>query len=466
MTQDNRAFQLYEEKASQFTTIFSGIIIVSLFIFSVILLPYVLAVSKYYETDRGYVDARNIAEAYMQISDNLKQLRLTVATFPDAIVNMSKSFNNFTSSNMVTALYCRSGLEDIEQWKKCRLEAMIEDKRFDTKQKVDETVEAFGSVWTDENYVKYYHRIANNNNNDSVQIRDLMDYPELLVLYAINPSKLKLNIDQTYDNYKVLSNQLNLWNSSDAVDEEEYERLRNEAVSFLSNNRGLFALQLDAEYTGVSSLSSLLEGESSSSSSQSELDVVQGILDRFFKFQSIVRELERVKLETVSEVNDIRDTLENFESPFGRLPLGSSQIIIIFPFGLAIGSLVSFRMLYEAKKFRDKAFTFDNPPNSSDSISKEEYIKTAPLWYETTKGWKKQKFQIPLLLIPGVIFVASVILIIYGWLLIPTEFSADFENEFTLAIYFTLYVLSWILICYCYWLIFAKMQSNSPEEQQ
>jgi hypothetical protein len=466
MTKDNRAFQLYKEKASQFTKIFSGVIITSLFIFSVILLPYVLAVSKYYETDRDYVDARNIAEAYVQISDNLKQVRLTVATFPDAIINMSKSFNNFTSSNVVTALYCRSGLPDIDQWKKCRLEAMIEDKRVDTKQKVDETVEAFGSLWRDENYIKYYQRIANSNNDkDSVQIRDLVDYPELLVLYAINPSKLKSNIDQTYDNYKVLSDQLNLWNSSDAVDKEEYDRLRNEALSFLSNNQGLFALQLDAEYTGVSSLPSLLQGESLSSSSQSELDIAQGIVDRFTKFQSIVRELERVKLEAVSEVNDIRDTLEDFESPFGKLPLGFSQIIIIFPFGLAIGSLVSFRMLYEAKKFRDKAFTFDNPPNSSDSTCKEEYIKTAPLWYETTKGWKKQKFQIPLLLIPGVIFVASVILIVYGWLLIPTEFSADFENEFTLAIYFTLYVLSWILICYCYWLIFVKMQRNSPEEQ-
>jgi hypothetical protein len=468
MTKDNRAFQLYKEKASQFTKIFSGVIITSLFIFSVILLPYVLTVSKYYQTDRDYVGARNIAEAYVRISDNLKQLRLTVATFPDAIINMSKSFNNFTSSNIVTALYCRSGLADIEQWKKCRLEALIEDKRFDTKQKVDETVEAFGSLWRDENYIKYYQRIANKNNtnnSDSIQIRDLMDYPELLVLYAINPSKLKSNIDQTYDNYKVLSNQLNLWNSSNEVDKEEYERLRNEALSFLSNNQGLFALQLDAEYTGVSPLSSLLQGESLSSSSQSELDVAQAILDRFIKFQSVVQELERVKLETVSEVNDIRDTLENFESPFGKLPLGFSQIIIIFPFGLSIGSLVSFRMLYEAKKFRDKAFTFDKPPNSPDSISKEEYIKTAPLWYETTKGWKKQKFQIPLLLIPGVIFVASVMLIVYGWLLIPTEFSADFENEFILAIYFTLYVLSWVLICYCYWLIFAKMQRNSPEEQ-
>jgi hypothetical protein len=262
MTKDNRAFQLYKEKASQFTKIFSGVIITSLFIFSVILLPYVLAVSKYYETDRDYVDARNIAEAYVQISDNLKQVRLTVATFPDAIINMSKSFNNFTSSNVVTALYCRSGLPDIDQWKKCRLEAMIEDKRVDTKQKVDETVEAFGSLWRDENYIKYYQRIANSNNDkDSVQIRDLVDYPELLVLYAINPSKLKSNIDQTYDNYKVLSDQLNLWNSSDAVDKEEYDRLRNEALSFLSNNQGLFALQLDAEYTGVSSLPSLLQGE-------------------------------------------------------------------------------------------------------------------------------------------------------------------------------------------------------------
>ena len=104
MTEDNRAFQLYKEKASGFTKVFLAIIITSLFIFSVILLPYVLALSKYYETDTNYVDARNIAEAYMQISDNLKALRLEVATFPDALENMSKSFNNFTSSNMVTAL--------------------------------------------------------------------------------------------------------------------------------------------------------------------------------------------------------------------------------------------------------------------------------------------------------------------------------------------------------------------------
>jgi hypothetical protein len=162
--------------------------------------------------------------------------------------------------------------------------------------------------------------------------------------------------------------------------------------------------------------------------------------------------------------SELINRFKNFEAPIvGKLPIGFSEMIAIFPFAVTLGfcfcssilcdTLRLGRHLYDAEKLKDR-------------ISSYEYISiVAPSWIDPMKPLLSQIISLSMLIIPVIIFVISIYSITSIWWnfivlsdAFPAFAAARNLNEY---IYLGLYGASVVLFIYCYWKIITEFRHAS-----
>lgn len=131
--------------------------------------------------------------------------------------------------------------------------------------------------------------------------------------------------------------------------------------------------------------------------------------------------LEEQQAELKSKEGEVVRRLDNIESPLGKLPVGINESVLVFPPVLAICFLIGTFLFCEVNRLR-KGFHNMYQMNDPDRtiLTNQQVALIAPMWIEPLKPRREQIFQIFIVLLPFMIFVAACGLIIYCWVILDT----------------------------------------------
>ncbi len=198
-----------------------------------------------------------------------------------------------------------------------------------------------------------------------------------------------------------------------------------------------------------------------------ELGGVWSTYDAEIKAQSEKLAIELTNLATEKESQEkrqsqllaaetkISDRLDQIEFPFGKLPIGLTESILIFPLVLSIGFFICTLRLKGAIRTRASIQSLYQQKDSTQQIINAGQISLiAPLPIDPIASKKSQLVQFAVLLVPVVIFMAACGLNLYGWTL-PAVDSGIPEFKW---MYGVLYVLGLALFIYTYQQILTELR--------
>lgn len=174
-------------------------------------------------------------------------------------------------------------------------------------------------------------------------------------------------------------------------------------------------------------------------------------------------ELQKIQQELDDRLKKMKDQekqtvtrLEQIEFPFGKLPVGLTESIAIFPIILAIGFLVVASQLREAIQLRKSFHQLYQRKDPNRTVLNDQQIALiAPLWIDPESPNKQRLARLTVLSIPFLIFIISCILIFYNWS-IPGFFA--YADQLNWWLYGGLYVLSLVIFIYGYRQIFNELR--------
>jgi len=177
------------------------------------------------------------------------------------------------------------------------------------------------------------------------------------------------------------------------------------------------------------------------------------------KLQEIQNKLDDRLNKMKDQEKQIGARLEQIEFPFGKLPVGLTESIAIFPIILAIGFLVIASQLRETIQLRKSFHQLYQRKDPTRTILDDQQIALiAPLWIDPVSPNKQKLARVTILAIPFLIFIVSGILILYNWS-IPGFFA--YADQLNWWLYGGLYVLSLVIFVYGYRQIFNEMRGYS-----
>ena len=153
-----------------------------------------------------------------------------------------------------------------------------------------------------------------------------------------------------------------------------------------------------------------------------------------YNLQQLVGNIEGRGNEINSGIQKLANRFDQFESPLGRIPLGFSETIAVFPLILAVGFFIySFilRQVMHLRKELHNRYRDDDPLRQLDT---DRYVSLlAPLWIDTLTPKRKQLPQLAILFIPGILFAACFYLV-YDILLLLDDPSTTSDDLFPAAL--------------------------------
>lgn len=158
-----------------------------------------------------------------------------------------------------------------------------------------------------------------------------------------------------------------------------------------------------------------------------------------------MRDENKEELERVNRRLDEMKSFERINTPFGELPLGLNDLVLIFPALLAFGFLSCTSILSESMQLRQVFRKLCHAKDPTRDVLTDKHIALmAPLWVDPLDRKKVRVVKLILLAMPTVIFSIAIGLLLYNRL-----FVGDFINEARLNkwIYGFLYLLScWLIV--------------------
>ena len=160
--------------------------------------------------------------------------------------------------------------------------------------------------------------------------------------------------------------------------------------------------------------------------------------------RSQVDSLKARKTEIQKKKRRVEKRISEFQSPFGKLPLGLKEATLAFPFILTAGFLVCSLLLASLIRLRREYHDQTRARFPGDTVAVEQRVTLlAPLWLDPIKLSWLSAGRLILFLHPVAIFVAIVSMIISDWLLPPnSDQPALFLNSF----YDKLYIVGGVLL--------------------
>jgi hypothetical protein len=173
------------------------------------------------------------------------------------------------------------------------------------------------------------------------------------------------------------------------------------------------------------------------------------------EFDSLLADLQERETQVASRLNQI-------EFPFGKLPIGLSESIAVFPIILAIGFLLLAILLRDTIQLRKSYhLLYQRKDPNKEILTDEQIMLIAPLWIDPLNPNKKNIISLIILSIPFLIFIVSCIMILYSWT-IPGLLRL--EETLNWWLYGGMFSLSFLLFIYGYRQIARELQLYEEHE--
>ena len=147
--------------------------------------------------------------------------------------------------------------------------------------------------------------------------------------------------------------------------------------------------------------------------------------------------------------------MEQIEFPFGKIPIGLSESIAVFPLLITVGFLFLLSLLRETIKLRKNLHSLYLQKDPERQVFTDTQISLiAPLLIDPLLPVKSQRIKVILITLPLIIFITAVCIAIYTWTL-PGAVIITASD--TWWIYTILYLLSLILCIINFNKLFADL---------
>jgi hypothetical protein len=153
--------------------------------------------------------------------------------------------------------------------------------------------------------------------------------------------------------------------------------------------------------------------------------------------------LKQTLTDLKTDEAQITARMEQIEFPLGKIPIGLNESIAVFPLLISIGFLVSLSLFSDTIRLRRNLHNLYNQKDPGTLIYTDEEISLiAPLWIDPLQPKKTQIKKLIGFSVPFFIFVISILIIIYTWLL-PGPGVLDIS--YTWWIYSIVYLICFLL---------------------
>ncbi len=131
------------------------------------------------------------------------------------------------------------------------------------------------------------------------------------------------------------------------------------------------------------------------------------------KRKSVEQELQKV-VARLEEMKHLRDV----QTPFGQLPVGLNDLVLLFPVLLAAGFLLSASLFSETLQLRQVFHRLCRAKDPGAEIFDDAHIAlVAPVWVDPLQARGHRAYRIAILALPVAVFVAAVALLLDNRLL-------------------------------------------------
>jgi chaperonin cofactor prefoldin len=199
-------------------------------------------------------------------------------------------------------------------------------------------------------------------------------------------------------------------------------------------------------------------------------DLVKRFLEKYnkrvetelLKLIPVVTNLNENVTQLKKELAGLKDDRKNitkriteFESPIGKLTAGFDDLVLVFPIAIVCTFVVCSSFLTQTFRFRRECLnSYPANDQNNHAINLGRSAIAAPLWIDKTSGFSAHNVgRFLVLLIPVVIFIASLSLINYSWNIPGTTFgyNEDYRNVYRVlygVLGVSLFLYSYLKIIY------------------
>lgn len=410
-----KVYELYQNKSSSFQKTFRLLFSFALLFLFIIVIPFVTIKVISQKVDKRQAQLgqeighrKNLQESYLKIKNGIDNLRINLARGPDELIAFIRELNQ-RQREIQNGLNSNSLVQSPIQQMQGPV-STIQDKNQIVQDEVNQRFAEYQSIIEQE----IIEPLRNLNNDTLVIIDSETTIKGLDTLKKTLASKLAENprfwetIPGKESHYSGLEKEVDhFWRIHGAAIESQRLKLNNEIDI------------LEKENTTVKNQIVMLENQSK------QLD----------------------------------ERLQQIEFPFGKLPVGLTESIAVFPIILAIGFLVIASQLREAIQLRKSFHQLYQRKDPTRRILDDQQIALiAPLWIDPESTSKQKLVRFTILTIPFLIFLISCILIFYNWT-IPGFFA--YADRLNWWLYGGLYLLSLGIFIYGYRQIFIELSGYS-----
>jgi hypothetical protein len=188
----------------------------------------------------------------------------------------------------------------------------------------------------------------------------------------------------------------------------------------------------------------------------------QVLNEEIIRFQKANAEFDSMLVELKTRETQVASRLNQIEFPFGKLPIGLSESIAVFPIILAIGFLMLALLLRDTIQLR-KSFhlLYQRKDPNQEILTDEQIMLIAPLWIDPLQSERKNWLARIILFVPFLIFLVSCIMILYSWTIPGFLRLGETLNWW---LYGGMFSLSFLLFIYGYRQIARELQLYKEHE--
>jgi hypothetical protein len=392
-----RAVELYNDRVQQFNKIFAGLIIVSLFIFFIILVPFVLSAV---EAKTHEAEMKRLQENMSAIDGKLELYKSLAGTLDSHVNQILQDPERLAGDSQADVLivepqprqisnefqFCKAKNLTGDELKGCIASMFALNVNRDYNQtygKVLDLIKETGSL-------RGMDPVAVAFNTSLIPHEQVQRDRVLELLVGLDYTNIKRGLQELNATYfKVLQDYPNFWNDENTR-ERVRQALKSQAYRFLSEN----PVVRDAAFS----------------------DPRFWNLTRFEEYRNLSDQHNKAEGKfntTQARLDTIKERLLGFESPFGTFPLGFGDTIIAFPFGIAVGFLVCTLIIAEEIRLRRVIDFYYDATYKTPANGTERRITTIwPVWGVKNHHRLVSAIHIALLALPLFLFGYSAVLIV------------------------------------------------------
>jgi hypothetical protein len=515
---EDRTFELYQEKSKNFNRTFGLLLGIGIFFFFFIFIPYISILNANLELSEDLSLINNLNNNFTIFQNDIDNFNTTLHNDDEIIIkfynntgltlldNIEKCNNNQYAQRLIqtTDTEFDEVKENVENERLWRLDVCyaIAKTMNKTKTPNNGTILSFyNNSYPADQYTAYATFIPKSYTLNYTS--PILNKDEIILLEYFNASsfvgspfwlyhnlknKLESLFEDHFDFIKILRQNISKYNQTISSDlllfnitskerlnkiDQDLIKLKNDLPSLKKNfsdiiinaaNLNKFNFNSSDQTLNASKFKDLLSTTIIEFSRYNILfnEINNTMESQFEHFNNITTSLNDKISQLEVKKNETSERLKEIEFPFGKIPISINESISFFPLGIGIGFLISASLLGDTivirKKYED---SLNGTKNNNKEIEQKVSIM-APLWIEPHSSLVYRIMKFLILLTPIVIFVISVDLILYYSKVINNEdnFSGIFigNNKDNEKLYNILYIISLIFLLYGYWRIITELR--------